>query len=203
MENGFFKVSDFQAKEIEGYPINPNWWSRSYEYPWALRYAEAGLVVADMGCGWTPRPFKDALSRICGKVYAVDGDPRAAELLQRERMTFVTADFTSRVEAVPDGILDRIFCISVLEDVADKVPLALQEFARGLKPGGLCVLTFDVQYDLHKPLGQYPGVVLEKFWSAAERSGFVFRDEVNLDKTDVVFNEGFNLCVFHCVLVKV
>ncbi len=50
MENAFFKIDDIQAREIEGYPVNPGWWSRSYEYPWALQYAE-GNFSAPAGRG--------------------------------------------------------------------------------------------------------------------------------------------------------
>jgi hypothetical protein len=91
----------------------------------------------------------------------------------------------------------------VLEDVADKVPLALQEFNRLLKPGGLCVLTFDVQYDMDKPLGQYPGVKIGKFWGAALDAGMWTREEMDIEKGGAVYNEDFNLCCYHCVLEKV
>jgi len=204
-ENAFFKWDDLQAEVVGGYPIAAGWWSRKYEYPWAMEYALEGhapLRVADMGCGWTPRPFKDALARICEHVYAVDGNEKVLTQPSRERMEFVVADLTERIVQIPEGSLDRVFCISVLEDVGDKVPLALWEFGKCLKPGGLCVLTFDVQYDMLKPLGQYPGVKFELFQAVAEGAGLLLRDEIDADKKDAVYNEDFNLCVFHCVLEK-
>lgn len=209
-ENGFFKWDDWTVDTIQGFPINQGWWSRKYEYPWALQYAGAGLVVADMGCGWTPRPFKDALAKTCDTVYAVDGNEKVLLQPGYLNMEFVVADLTQRIVAIEEGSLDRVFCISVLEDVGDKVPLALKEFGKCLKVGGLCVLTFDVQYDMLKPLGMYPGVKFEFFEALAEAAGLVLRaaspgpygDDIDLDKTNAVYHEEFNLCVFHCVLVK-
>lgn len=207
-ENGYFKLSDEKAGAVGGFPINEGWWSRKYEYPWAMRYAiegahgDAPLRVADMGCGWTPRPFKDALAKTCGHVYAVDGNEKILGLPRSEGVEWVVADITRRIEAIAEGSLDRVFCISVLEDVGEKVPLALEEFGRCLKPGGLCVLTFDVQYDYEKPLGQYPGVKIEKFWYAALKAGLWMREDPDLERVNLVVHEEFNLCVFHCVLEK-
>lgn len=201
-ENGFFKFTDQHVSEIMGYPVDPNWWSRHYEYPWALGYAEAGLVVADMGAGWTPRPFKDALAALGCKVYAVDGDERLLNLEKRPGIEFIVADMTRPIEEIPEGSLDRVFCISVLEDVGDKVPKALKEFYRCLKPGGLCVLTFDVQYDEKKPLGPYPGVDLLDFTNATYQARLSFRDKIDHGKKKAVFHSEFNLCVFHTILQK-
>src|SRR5512139_3581100 len=186
-ENAYFRTDDPKERTICGLPINEGWWSRGYEYPWALGYAEAGQIVADMGCGWTPRPFKDALARKGCHVYAVDESPKIMGLEQSPGVVWVVADITRRIEVIPEGSLDAVFCISVLEDVGDKVPLALSEFARCLKPGGLCVLTFDVQYDMEMPLGQYPGVEIKKFWP--ERYGFYVREMADSNKAMAVVNE--------------
>ena len=202
IENGFFKKSDRQETMIMGLPINPGWWSRRFEYPWALEYAEPDQVVADMGCGYTPRPFKDALAQVCKKVYAVDGDERVLSQQSDNGLVFVVADFTQPIQDIPDGSLDRVFCVSVLEDVGDKVSLALTEFERLLKPGGLCVLTFDVHYNEKKPLGQYPGVELYNFAESVFESGLGWDDKIDFDKRNVVNNKEFNLCVFHCILRK-
>ena len=201
-ENGFFKFTDQHATDIMGYPIDPHWWSRHYEYPWALQYAEAGLVVADMGAGWTPRPFKDALAALGCQVYAVDGDERLLELEKRPGLEYVVADMTKPIEAIEAESLDRVFCISVLEDVGDKVPMALKEFYRCLKPGGLCVLTFDVQYRDDKPLGPYPGVDLIDFNNSVYRARFNWRTKIDMGKKKAVYHQEFNLCVFHCILRK-
>jgi ubiquinone/menaquinone biosynthesis C-methylase UbiE len=201
-ENGFFKITDPKTDQVGGFPINANWWSRSFEYPWAFQFAGKDQTVADMGCGWTPRPFKDALAATCEKVYAVDGNKNILDFKAQPRLTYVVADFTEPVEAIPDESLDRLFCISVLEDIGGKVAKALYQFGRLIKQGGLCVLTFDVQYDMDKPLGQYPGVKLESFQQAVDLSGLKLREQIETDKSDAVYNPDFNLACYHCVLVK-
>ena len=207
IENGYFKLDDPKASEIMGYPISPGWWSRRYEYPWALEYAEKGQVVADMGCGWMYRPFKDALVDLGCQVYAVDGDERMLSQEKRPGLEFIVADITQEIQYITAGSLDRVFCISVLEDIDDKVPLALQEFSRCLKPGGLCVLTFDVQYDMEKPLGQYPGMNLIQFIVETDKAGLDSREIFKttfgkIGKNGILHNEEFNLCAYHCILIK-
>lgn len=204
--NGFFNLSDPKASEIVGGPIEAVWWSRGYEYPWALQYAGPGQVVADMGCGWHQRPLKDSLAMICDWVWAVDGHPEVTKLQSYPNMPFVVADIREPIPIIEAGSLDRVFCISVLEDIGSRTVQSLQEFARCVKPaseGGLCVITFDVQYDDDRALGRYPGVRLEKFREYVEQAGLRFVGEVDEDKSDAVFHELFNLCVFHCVLERV
>lgn len=176
------------------------WWSRSYEYAWALQFAEPAQVVADMGTGWMYRPFKEALSEVCGLVYAVDVDVRLLQQSPKDNMQFVIASITQPIKQIPAGSLDRVFCISVLEDMGDMIGDAVIEFARLLHPNGRMVLTFDVQYDMEKPLGQYPGVNLKKFMQALDDNNLVIDGELVLDKTDAVYHEGFNLCCLHLVV---
>jgi len=201
-ENAFFKRDDLWTNIVQGYEIPPEWWSRLYEYPWALEYAAPDMVVADMGCGWEQRPFKDMLSKVCHKVYAVDQHWEAGKLTPHDNMEFVIADFTRHIDAIPDDSLDAVFCISVLEELGDTIPMALHEFYRCLKPGGLCVLTCDVQYDMDKPLGPFGAVKLGNMISSALSLGFEVQNGMDYDKYYAVNHEGFNLCVYHCVLVK-
>jgi len=201
-ENAYFKTTDQHVTDIMGHSISPQWWSRLYEYPWAFEYADPGMVVADMGCGWTPRPFKDVLADLGCQVYAVDGDSKVLDLPTRDGLIFVYANMTQPIKEIAEGSLDRVFCISVLEDVGDKVLMALKEFYRCLKRGGLCVLTFDVQYNEKKPLGPYPGINFSDFTDAVFQAGFEWRDKIDFSKKKAVNHEEFNLCVFHCVLKK-
>jgi len=201
-ENAYFHQDDPQASEVMGYPIPPEWWSRVYEYPWAMQYAEPGHVVADMGAGWQYRPFRDMLAVVCGKVYAVDWGTGLLDQPKPDNVEFVIDGLTHRIEAIPAGSLDRVFCISVLEELDGDIPLALGEFYTCLKPGGLCVLTLDVQYDMDKPLPSFPGVDIEQFF------GYIFGLQdwsirrCHRDKTGAVVHDGLNLCVYHCVLEK-
>ena len=201
MNNGFFKQSDPHIKELAGYQLPSDWWSRPWEYAWAMNYAEAGLVVADMGCGWMYRPFKDALAQVCKFVYAVDADKRLHQQEQADNMSFVIGDITKNIPAIPSGQLDRVFCISVLEDLGDMAAPALREFARCIKPDGKIILTFDEPY-LEAPTPVYPGLPLDKFEQAVEDAGLSYDSEVDYSKFDLVNHQDWNLCCFHCVLTK-
>ncbi len=199
--NGYFKQSDPRIEELAGYDLPSDWWSRGYEYAWAMQYAEAGLVVADMGCGWMYRPFKDALAEACQFVYAVDVDKRLRHQDRADNMALVTADITKDIPGIQDGQLDRVFCISVLEDLGDKAALALKEFSRVIKPDGKIVLTFDVPY-LDAPTPVYPGLSMDKFTQARRDTGLIFDGKVNYRKDNAVNHQEWNLCVFHCLLKR-
>lgn len=199
--NGFFKWDDRTTDTVAGFRLNPAWWSRKFEYAWAIRYAEPALVVADMGTGWMYRPFKEALAEVCGHVYAVDADERLLAQRMGDNLKFIVADFSKHVD-LPAASLDRIFCISVLEDLGDAISGAMLEFARLLKYDGLIVATFDVHYDTDKPIGCYPGVNFDKLLNAMESAGLEFALPVSMDKTDAVFHREFNLCCFHAVMRK-
>lgn len=201
-ENSYFKKSDSWTNEIQGYYIPLEWWSRVYEYPWALEFADKNMVVADMGCGWEQRPFKDMLSKKCEKVYAVDQHWEAGKLEPHDNMQFVIADFTKRIAQIPDGNLGTIFCISVLEELGDKLEAALQEFYRCLRRGGLCVITCDVKYDIDKPHGPFGDVDTRLLFKYIIETGFVFKGDHDLSKANAIHNDDFNLCVLHCLLEK-
>ncbi len=201
--NAFFKMNDPTVNSIAGYAICEQWWSRKYEYPWAFKFAHPNDICADMGCGWMQRPFKDALATFCQKVYAVETDRRVLQLVGHPGvMEFVIADFTKPIAAIADNSLDRVYCISVLEDLGIGVWPALVEFARCLKPDGRIVITTDVQYDEWLPRGQYPGMNLDDLFDAIDNAGLEFDGDIDEDKSDAVYHDGFNLCVWHCVLKR-
>jgi len=199
--NGFFQYGDPYSMKIGDWELDSSWWSRHYEYVWALQFAEPHHVAADMGCGWMFRPFKDTLAQTCAYTYAVDADPRVTELPQRKNMKYIVADITkdSGIEAAS---LDRVFCISVLEDLGNLVGGALKEFARVVKPDGRIVITMDSQYDMESPLPRYPGVNMDGFVRAVADAGLEFDGALDFDKADAVYHPIFNLCCFHCVLSK-
>jgi len=201
-QNDFFHVSDPHNQKFLAWTLKQGWWSRHYEYPWAIQFAQAGEVVADMGCGYTFRPFKDALASICDIVYAVDADERLLSQEYPDNMLLHIWDFTERTP-LDDDALDTLFCISVLEDVGKKIPLALAEFRRLIKPDGLIVLTFDVPYDIDKPCVPWPGVNLDNFIQTVQEVGLEFDEPISMNRNDVIAHEEFNLTVYHCVLRKV
>ena len=197
--NGYFKLGDEYADEIEDCPIPNEWWSRHYEYPWALQYAQG--IVADMGAGWMGRPFKDMLAKRAETVYAFDLDKRLLDLPVAHNVKLIAQDFTHNMTRY-HSLFDRIFCISVLEDVPD-ICQALTSFRKCLAPDGKIVLTMDCQYDIGRPLGKYPAVDMEKFIFAIPHAGLQFAEDTDFDKWNVVYHSDYNLCVFHCVLEAV
>lgn len=203
--NAFFKTSDVKIAAIAGMPLNLSWWSRAYEYAWAIQFADAGMIVADMGAGWSGRPFKEALADVCrdgGHVYAVDLDERFLDLPNnRENLEFLIGNFEHELPFLKAGTMDRVFCISVLEDLTN-YEAALREFHRVLKPGGLLVITCDSQYDETKPLTKYPGVSFDKLFDAIQEAGFHLPNGMDMDVRGAVFHEEWNLACWHMVLTK-
>jgi SAM-dependent methyltransferase len=201
VNNGYFKQSDPHIKELAGYELPSDWWSRPWEYAWAIEHVVETMTVADMGCGWMYRPFKDALAEICRFVYAVDADKRLHQQKQADNMGFVIGDITDQIPAIPSGKLDRVFCISVLEDLGDMAAPALKEFRRCIKPDGKIILTFDVPYQ-DAPTPVYPGLPLDKFEQAMIDAGLSYDGGIDYSKDDAVNHQDWNLCCFHCVLKK-
>ena len=200
--NAFFKLSDPEANEVAGFEIPKGWWSRKKEYFWALQHNLMGGVVADMGFGFTYRPFHDALCRHAGLVYGVDIKPPQWSEVEHPlppNFEVIVADFTKDFAGIPAHSLDRIFCLSVLEDTNNPKG-ALQVFKKLLAPDGKIVLTFDVPYDKTKPTPKYPGVNWEQFMADVDDVGLHFVGAVDADMTDALYNEEYNLCVFRCLL---
>jgi ubiquinone/menaquinone biosynthesis C-methylase UbiE len=203
VNNGYFKEWDPAVRMVAGHMLDPNWWSRPYEYAWALGEARHSHIAADMGCGWMFRPFKDALANVCQFVYAVDADSRLLSQHQPPNMDFIVADITKHISRLPDRSIDRVFCISVLEDLNDMALPALQEFKRVLKDDGRIVLTFDMPFDSSRPTPVYPGMPAAVFQDALSDAGLKYVGAVDTDKANAVNHAEWNLCVFHCLLEKV
>lgn len=205
-ENDFFHKSDPRYNAMAGFELPKGWWSRPWEYHWAIQYNDiVGGVVANMGAGFTYRPFTDALAHRAGVVQWVDTKRPTWNLLDHPippNVEIHEADFSKEITSIAPASLDRIFCISVLEENIQTVAATLKEFKRLLAPDGLIVLTFDVQYDMSRPLGQYKGLELDTLMAGVLDAGLKPREKFHFDKEDAVFHEEFNLTPYHCVLVK-
>ena len=122
-------------------------WSRCWEYPYVLAQLRArppGEVV-DFGSGVTFFPF--VLARAGWRVTCVDSDPLAIHDLGLASTVHATPlrPLLNAGPAIPlaDASCDAVYSISVLEHLPDPVPV-IAEAARVLRPGGLFVLTLDV-----------------------------------------------------------
>ena len=102
----------------------------------------------DLGSGATFFPF--AIARLGASVIAADADARATTSIDRATCT-VTAgqgavsSLLCDARAVPleTESVDGVYCISVLEHIPD-FETVIAEVRRILRPGGIFVLTFDV-----------------------------------------------------------
>lgn len=132
-------------------------WSRVWEYPYVYyhlkclkeRSASVSLPrVVDLGSGVTFFPF--SISRLGYSVTCTDTDPICAVDLPRaiKNLAHEPGEINFRLVKGPtlpfeDGEADVLYCISVLEHIAS-FEKTLAEVARILRPGGLLLLTVDL-----------------------------------------------------------
>jgi len=142
------------------------YWSRQWEYPWAIESAELvkpdGFViegiedmkVLDVGCGHAP--FLIYLGQMGCQAYG--SDPGGREGIE-DKIDGLWGIFNPcfgwpwvkelRQEGMekvswPDDYFDRVFCISVIEHLPiEKVRAGVRHMKRVLKPQGLLVVSVD------------------------------------------------------------
>jgi SAM-dependent methyltransferase len=163
------KESEFRSADYK-WPRDPlHTWSRLWEYPYAYHHLERLRTewredraprIVDLGSGVTFFPF--SLARLGYRVTCADIDPvcvtdipRAARavtatpgsvdacLIQGDRLPFA------------DGEIDALYCISVLEHIPNPEQ-TLSEISRILKPGGLFILTIDLDLRGDSEIGVGP-----------------------------------------------
>ena len=120
---------------------------KRWEYPWALGRAglRPGSRVLDVGCGDSIFPVY--LASLGHRVVAADPE-FTADLgeLHGVAAEYVRADMTAL--PMPDEHFDAVFCVSVIEHLPeDRIPVAMQELRRVLRPGGRLLLTTDYYED--------------------------------------------------------
>lgn len=129
--------------------------SRLWEYPWAIIEAQLkpGMLCADVGSGQTPFTLylKDvAHCHVVGFDSNV-GTPQGTaqwgvsqDFIEKTGIEFVNSDIQFLNWA--DNSFDRVFCISVIEHIHDSKirNIGMKEIARILKPGGLAIISVDV-----------------------------------------------------------
>ena len=138
-ESGF-ATTDGCHDAIGKYAIPKEWWSRTFEYPWASCYIDKEDTAVDAGCGVT-HFFKQWLAENCAMVHAIDTAVDTGLMPGYDNLMHHRAG----IDKIPlaDGTADKVMCISVFEHTKNQQDI-LKEFARVLKPNGLVVLTLDV-----------------------------------------------------------
>jgi ubiquinone/menaquinone biosynthesis C-methylase UbiE len=137
-------------------------WSRRYEYPYAIMNTEPGedvkgFKVLDCGAGLNPVQFYLAMKGY--EVYSLDRDLSALEKVARfkskTRLSALHPTYGNIIGLpFPCEYFDRVLCISVLEHVLENAPsdidtdivlkACVNELLRVAKPGGLVIVTVDV-----------------------------------------------------------
>lgn len=154
VHNRFIQRDDPRMDSVV-FDLPKHWWSRPYEYAWALGQVSAEETVLDAACGIC-HPLKLALAEKCREVTALDFDPRiasteailedvrreagagAAEVvagryLNRPNLRLVRGSLFSLPFA--DGVFERVICISALEHLFDARSL-LRYAGRSIVPPG-------------------------------------------------------------------
>ncbi|MFP4416153.1 MAG: glycosyltransferase family 9 protein [Chitinispirillaceae bacterium] len=138
--------------------------SKRWEYPWALQRAELQKQarVLDAGCGWSVFPLYLAQEGM--KVSGCDVDIPTTDF-QDLPLTYVRGDILDL--PYHNDYFDAVFCISVIEHLGhDKIPQALDELRRVLRPGGKLLLTTDFYEDADEQLFyRGPGESFTVDWS--------------------------------------
>lgn len=184
--NGFFKISDLYIESLYNVELSPGFfWSRRYEYPFALRFVEKNDVVLDAACG-TYHPFKFALSDICQETYACD----IVDAEINDKIIFTKCD----VSKLPyqDEMFDKVFCISALEHMdIITIEAAVGEFSRVLKPDGKLIITID-----------YPTLEPKKLLAILEKAG-LDTGESEFDQEEAIISDYFGgLRCYHITACK-
>lgn len=143
-----------------------HWWSRIWEYPYVMHNIKQWykknskkkkLKVVDLGSGVTFFPF--SIARLGLDVCCVDNDKVCEKDLIKAIETIsvgsgsVSCKFVSGLHLpFRNNEVDAIYCISVLEHIPD-FEKTISEMNRILKPGGLCIITIDIDLLGNSELG--------------------------------------------------
>ena len=205
LNNAYFKFNDPRIEMINGVPLHPSWWSRFYEYAFALRFPERNDCAADMGCGWMGRPLTAELARLSKEVYGIDADKRVHGLEKVDGLYYLSMDFTStEMNYFRSSSFDKIYCISVIEDLSpDDRAQALKNFSRLIAKKGKIIITMDAIWEAFRIAQPYPTVNVQHFIRDVERAGLRFVGEIDTRMPDnAVHQSKWNLACWHCVLER-
>jgi len=205
LNNGYFVFDDPKIDQINGVPLHPTWWSRFYEYAFALQFVNKKDVVADMGCGWMGRPLTAELARRSKEVYGIDADQRVHGLDKHPNLYYLSMDFTStEMSYFAASSFDKIYCISVIEDLSpgDRIQ-ALKNFRRLIKNDGKIVITIDCIWEYFRIAQPYPTVNINHFIREVGEAGLSFVGEVSTEiPANAVHQSVWNLACWHCILER-
>lgn len=185
--NRFFKTDDERVNVIDGFKIPRVWWSRPYEYCFALEYVKETDTVLDVGCG-LEHPFKHALGKRCKKVVAIDTD-KLIEGVKDDNVNFVCADI---LDFKSDIKFDKIFIISTLEQTQDYMIEKFENIESLLAEGGKVIITSD-----------YPSLDPSKLIKYAKEAKLVPTSDFNEEiPTNVLYHSAYKLNCYNVILER-
>lgn len=156
----FFKIGAIRNK------LGFDYWSRKWEYPWAILNADlqAGMRVLDVGSGGSPFPLYLGMNGF--ECYACDpsldqGKPKknlrrriifflgitTVWSLPKRKRSLPIRYFPDSIQELsfPDNFFDRVFCLSVIEHIPQSEwSLCMEQLSRVVKPTGRLLLTHDM-----------------------------------------------------------
>lgn len=160
----YFMLTDKCATTLGDYSLNERWWSRFYEYQWAVEFLNKDDTIIDLGCG-LEHPFKFYAAEKVKKVYAVDNHAdildftkieqniekwlnkdtaiKAKKVHKGTKLEIKKIDMTELELNFKEESIDKAFAISVFEHVQHLMEPALNQLYKILKPGGQVIMTFD------------------------------------------------------------
>ena len=176
-----------------------HWWSRVWEYPYAYHHLQQFRpkadgrgqrpAVVDVGTGVTFFPF--ALAGLGYDLICTDVDPvcqrdlaEAAKHIPRGLGSVSSLLIEDSRLPVDDGAIDAVCCISVLEHIP-AFEVTIREMARVLRPGGLLVLTIDLDLNGNSEIGpQRYGTLL----TALHQKFALAFDDVTVHPMDALYS---------------
>lgn len=126
-------------------PLFREFFWRRYDSIFQLFVHKPEMVVCEFGCGFGA--FLPTLVEHTAKVYAVDLFPQYAQAVAEELN--LPVEFSTSLDSVPDGSLDVLYAVEVLEHL-DDLPAGIQLIARKLKPGGRLIMSGPTESMLYK-----------------------------------------------------
>ena len=208
MLNRFFRTTDACNNRCI-FELDTNFfWSRLYEYPFALQFITKDSVVLDACCG-SYHPLKFEMAKLAKEAYAFDlADLSKPNILSSISEMFGNQEFDSSVIGkvklssenitnlpYADNMFDYIFCISALEHMdINTVEVGLLELMRIMKSEGKLILTID-----------YPTLSTEALLSIVSKIGLKICGEYDYSIPDDAIQSdyfGSNLYCYSMVLTK-
>lgn len=185
--NRYFNKDDERVNVIDGFKLPRVWWSRPYEYHFALEFAKETDTVLDVGCGME-HPFKHALGKRCKKTVAIDINALVTNI-KDDNVEFVCADI---LDYKTDLKFDKIFIISTIEQTQDYMIEKFKNMESMLSVDGKIIITSD-----------YPSLDPIKLIKYAKEAKLVPTSDFNEEITEnSVYHSAYKLNVYNVILER-